>query len=635
MISSERRLLLAASLFGIMTLVTAVLGAVALDKAVVEVGLTFSHPMPAGAQVFVAEGGSFSEKNSFVLPSVQAGERVDFNVPAGFQMIVRLDPPADQVMSLCSVAVEGFEHLGLGSYAISDSHQLRSLSETKGCLVAVPAAGAEDPQFVLRTKVEPSSGAGTPMFWLFAATLTGGFVLAMALWLGCTVLRGFTGWVVPLYVVMSLTFGTLYAIATPPGAVTDEYAHVTKAVKVAHGVMVGATGERAFPNIFRMYGPFDGYLNPSVHFSPMQLLNQIETPVACTPETAALPHGADAYPPQLYIVPAAAYALSCSLDGDLGFFLLLARIGNLVLATGLIAVGIWATIRARWVLIVCALLPMSIYQIASVSADSLSLALSFAWLGVVCGVAEGRVPVAKSGWLLVPLAVALAVSKPGSAWVLAAILFARPAYLSQAGTFSPAVLKYLVVPFIVHTVWVLYASGSAAPLQGVDPAENVSRFFTDPVSVIMVYWNTFLGHGGVWLLKSAIGVLGWLDVSLSSISYRLAVLALLASAFMGFPVNRPSVKVGAAALAISSGAVAMLAAPLYIYWTLPGSEIILGLQGRYFIPCMAFVLTFAAGSLGAGVAARRAHLGLTLLVPLILCIILVDGALALVERYYP
>lgn len=597
----------------------------------------FAESAASGTQVFVAPGFAFSELDSIVLPAVAAADVVKVAVPRGHEGTIRLDPVPGNPLAVCGLDVEGRSTSG-SAYRAVGFHQLASLEERDSCLVAVPLAGADDPQVILQLEDGGADAIGwATMAWLIVAAAS---ALAAMVLLVSRVRAGHMSGarrnvLVWLYLAMSMAAGVLYAVVTPPGAVTDEYAHVTKAVKVASGVLVGSTGDRPFPNIFEMYGRFDGYLDPSVKFSATQLLTQVRAPVPCEPSTAALPHGADAYPPHLYLVPAAAYALSCSLDQDVGFFLLLSRLGNLILASLLIALGIWATRRARWVLFACALLPMTVYQVASVSADSLTLALSFAWIGVVCGIAEGRIAVTRAGWLLAPLAAALAISKPGSAWVLAAILFARPAYLAQVGRFLPTVLKYLVLPFLVHVVWVLYASGSAAPLDGVDPSENLARLLRQPWSVAGLYFETFTGAHGAWLMRSAIGALGWLDVGLHPSSYYLAGACLVASLFMGSPVRHPPAAVTIMAMILAAGAVVILSLPLFIYWTLPDSPIILGLQGRYYLPCLAFALAFAAGSPGDGPNARRAHRILTVVVPLVLAWILFDGATALVARYYP
>lgn len=618
----------------------------AWSGGIAEVRLAFPGGVPEGTRVYFAGSGDFEENNSLSLPADAQGD-VSVLVPAALVERIKVVPLAGSAASLCALEVKG---AGSGSfdltdYGVIDRRDVRTVSGP-GCVSVAPIAGATDSHVTVG--LQPGAiWKDDSLYWLVLAVA----LFCTSLTLGAWWLRArpvsATGEVslksvifsiprpVMLYVAISLSFGALYAMVTPPGAVTDEYAHVAKAAKMANGAFLGTTDNRLFPNIHAMYGRFDGYLNPSVHFSGMQLINQLQEPVPCHSTTSNLPSGADSYSPTLYVMPAAAYAFSCATGQDLGVFLLLARLGNLLLATLLIALGIWATVRARWVLFVCALLPMSIYQIASVSADALYIATSLAWLGAVCGVIEERIPVRRALWILGPLALFLAFSKPGAAWVLIAIVFARPAYLRQAGSFIPAAVKYMLIPFAIHIAWVMYASSSATPLQGVDPAANLARMIESPLDVIRLFFNTFVSTYGLWIIKSMLAALGWLDVSLAKASYLGLLFCLAASVFMGRPAPRTPLSNIAWGWVFAAGAVAMLSLPLYLFWSGEGSVIIMGLQGRYFIPCAAFALCFSAGPLWSGRSADVIQRALVIIVPVIMMLALGNGLFALLARYYP
>lgn len=609
----------------------------AAERQSASVVVGFSDAPATGTQLFFARKDDFSERDSVILR--EAVRAWHIQVPADRLDTLRIDPPIGAGAVICSLdfTFADGEARSLQDYRVSGFHQMADIRHEDGCLNLVPLSGSEDPQVMLAlsSPLPAHSGPILPV----ALGIVGVLSLLGAILL---VLRSrealsaqpfaerVGGRLVEIYVLISLLAGFAYAVITPPGAVTDEYAHVTKAVKVSSGVLVGSTGDRAFPDVIGMYGVFNGYLDPSVHFSTSQLATQIGKPVPCNPTTAALPAGADSYAPHLYVAPAASYALSCALDLDTGSFLLLARLGNLLLATALIAIGLWSTRRARWALFVCALLPMTVYQVASVSADAMYLALSFAWIGAVCGLVEERIPVGRAMPILLPLALALAVSKPGAAWVLGAILFARPLYLRAMGTFLPTLLKLLVVPFVVHVLWVLYAAGGASPLEGVDPTANLARLRSEPLDVASVFMKTFLGSHGLWLSKSAMGVLGWLDVYLSGWSYLGLSLCLFASLWMGLDARRPAIWVSGIAVIFAAGAAVMLAIPLFIFWTYQSSTYVMGLQGRYFLPCIAFAACFLARG-----SSQHARSVLSVLVPAAITFALADGLLALIARYYP
>ncbi|WP_158613423.1 DUF2142 domain-containing protein [Luteimonas sp. 100069] len=612
---------------------------IAADQETASIEVEFGGSPVVGTQLFFAQANDFSERRSSTLLEEKAVWRI--SVPVGQAETLRIDPPPGVAVSICRLNVDfsGASTRSLGDYRLAGLHHIQEVRQEGACLTVIPLADGNDPQVLLASANASEHAPSPDLISAVGVAVAGVLALLFAAWILCSrepaVAESFAdrvgGSLVAIYFLLSLLAGFAYAVVTPPGAVADEYAHVTKAVKVSSGVLVGATGDRLFPNIFEMYGAFNGYLDPGVHFSKPQLLAQLETPVPCAPTTAALPSGADSYAPHLYMAPAASYALSCAVGLDTGAFFLIGRLGNLLIATLLIALGLWATRRARWALFVCALLPMTVYQVASLSADSLYIALSFAWIGVICGLIEGRIPIAKAKWFLAPLALALAISKPGAAWVLVALLFTRPLYLRETGRFWPTGVLLLVLPLLAHLLWVIYAGGSAAPLDGVDPAANIQRLHSDPLGAAAVFGQTFFGPHGVWIWKSALGVLGWLDVYLSSFTYLGLSLCLLASLWMGLDGSRclPTWVSGAAVL-FSGGAALMLALPLFIFWTFHESNVVMGLQGRYFLPCIAFAACFLARG-----GDQRVRACLSVVVPLVLMYALVDGLFALITRYYP
>ena len=158
-----------------------------------------------------------------------------------------------------------------------------------------------------------------------------------------------------------------------------------------------------------------------------------------------------------------------------GTFLYIARFLNLLLGTVLVAWGIRHAVRGKWALFLIALLPMTLFQISSVSADSLTLAASLAWLGLLSGI-EARTlhPRRAAPWLL-GLALGLALLKPGSAWVLLGLIFCKQAFDDAKVSFPAAVAKLILLPFVVHLAWLQHAAANAAVREGVDPIANQAR----------------------------------------------------------------------------------------------------------------------------------------------------------------
>jgi len=432
--------------------------------------------------------------------------------------------------------------------------------------------------------------------------------------------------------VWMLLLGGAYAMLTPPGAVADEEAHVAKVVRIHTGVLWGDGAGEAFANVRRGYGPFVDYLGNKSAFTWQQLRDQISAPLDCRPETQILAPGANGYFPHQYALATGIYALACAGKAPFGVFLYGARLLNLLLAAWLVYKGIrWAK-RGRWGLFAVAVLPMSLFQMASLSADSLWLSSTLAWLGLLSGLAARTVaPRSALPWL-VGIGLCIALLKPGSAWVLAAFLFARPAYASGRA-FIGAAMFLVLLPWGVHLAWTLTASSSAPVRAGVDQMANVQVLVHHPWQFAQLLMVTFSGDSLHVMVQRLIGVLGWLDVPLSAWAYPIALLALVA-AFFANDLDQPDSmrqlyggRMMAAVMGV--GAAVMTVIPLYLFWTLPGASQIDGVQGRYFLSVLAFILCWAS-------ADSRGWSRFAMLVYLLLAMAAVgaDGAWRLLDAYY-
>jgi uncharacterized membrane protein len=235
---------------------------------------------------------------------------------------------------------------------------------------------------------------------------------------------------------------------------------------------------------------------------------------------------------------------------------------------------------------------MSLFQMASLSADALTIALSVAWLGLVSGISGGAVPAARAQRALWLLGLSIALLKPGSAWILAALLFCRPAFEAAKLSFPVALLKFVALPWVVHVAWTLWAAGNAPLLAGVDPQANLALLTQHPFAFPRLLTHALTGSDGLLLWQRLVGVLGWLDVPLSTWAYWLATLAVLGAFWTNAAElpRRPRMH-APLAWALALGSTAVLALPLFLYWTPTGAAAVQGLQGRYFLPTLAFLVS--------------------------------------------
>ena len=602
---------------------------------------------PGRLQLFHATDGAYSEHQSdwFDL-STRLSEQAA-RIPADESLRLRLDPPVSTTTRVCGLAIDGvraeFRILQVDELRVNE---LQARSE-EHCLALTPHEDARDPKVAIGLAGATADRANRGKYWFWVSLGAAVLAVLVLLWVTAflrTWLRPIAERMSPLpgypalakrmpwiTCVLMLAFGLGYLVLTPPGAVPDEAAHLAKIIRVQAGVPFGDSGDRPLPNPHAMYGPFVNFLGNKAPFTTEQLAHRFNQPLACEGTSTALPPGANGYFPHQYLLPVLVFHGACITGASFGSFLYLARLLNLLLAAALVTWGVAAAGRGRWALLTVALLPMSLFQMSSISADSLALSLSIAWLGLVSGVASGNVTVAWARAGLFGLGLAIAFLKPGSAWILVCFLFCRHAWQASAGSWPKAVVAYLAVPWMIHVVWTIAAAGDAPALAGVDPEANKRLLVESPGVFGAMLLNTFTGQHLLLLFQRMVGVLGWLDVPLSAWTYWLAGGALTATLWTRDDECTPSGNQWTAPLALSlaAGSLLLIALPLFLYWTPTGLDWIRGLQGRYFLPTVGFVLTWCC---------MRMHIGpRSLLVALIivtLAAINLDALWRVMDAYY-
>lgn len=593
---------------GLLLVVLILVVAYADSRRQVRVMFTAQGSTADRLQIFHDAEGGFSEagSRSFELSSGEAVEGM-LRVTGRDAAWLRIDPPPGATTTLCDLRIG---RSGLPrQYEILLTDEL-SLADDHACLKLQPGQNARDPKIIVRfvgRSAQKIERAGT---WqtVFYTTLS---VLLVSLWWIYRLYRRLREWLseIPVFpgfrtldrnahwacAALMLLLGTAYVFNTPPGAVADEEAHLAKVIRLSEGIPFGGSGSQPLPDTREMYGPFRGYSNKKSAFAGEELAAQLNKKLACAATSATLPRGADGYFPHQYLLPGMAFKASCATGASFGFFLYSARMLNLLLSIALVALALRHAVRGKWALFTIALLPMSLFQMGSLSADSLTVSLSIAWLGLMSGIAGYKVIPTRILPILWALSLAIALLKPGAAWILICLLFCKPAFDKAGYSFGAAMLKFVALPWLIHAAWTLFAAKGAGALAGVDAVANARSLSAEPSIFTHAWFNTFFSDRVLSLGKMLVGVLGWLDVYLSPWAYPAGGFALLATLWTNED-SMPRMRhwVPALALVLAVGSLAMIALPLFIYWSPMGLGFIQGLQGRYFITTVAFALVWCS-----------------------------------------
>jgi len=436
-------------------------------------------------------------------------------------------------------------------------------------------------------------------------------------------------------------FGLFFALATPPHDPPDEARHHARAwlISVGRPAVVGAApGHTAsVPRGILHLHPLahhysdeqlrSGRLPPTTRRTgPHEwraLLSDLRGSLARYDLQPVFYLGA--HPPSVYAPYVPALWLASALDLSAAAGLLLARLFGLAAWLAGISAALRVAPAQRWLLCAVALLPMSVFQAASVSSDPLTQVAIF-WFLAECLRAASRaagalhaVDVAR----LLAAALALGLVKPGYAPLalacLALPLRVRPRLALAAGALAAAA---------VPTLWwaaIASAAGMPALVPGADLAGQLRHALGHPLAFFAAAAGTTAALLPAWL-DGLVGNLGYFDVEIPAAATALGLGAVVASATL----ERSPLRLSGRLLLLATSVVCALAvlAMAYLGWTPVGSDKIQGVQGRYFLPLLPFAL---AALPAVPPAARR---GLRIAVVASLVAVLAISAAAMVQAYY-
>ncbi len=390
------------------------------------------------------------------------------------------------------------------------------------------------------------------------------------------------------FVVLALAFGLLWGFITPPFDAPDEPRHLQRAWLLSQGRVAVPGSERggggAIPaSLMRLHPPYTHGTSSCRHSSD-ELLASLASPLDSARMSDEI-RTPILYGPIGYLPQAALLAPARWLGIGAGGALYVARLANLLAWTGLCALAIACAPARRWTLASAALLPMSLFQASTVSADAVTNALALLLLALVLRAAASERAERWELAAIVGVIALLGLGKPGYsllALLAPAIGVDRFDHANQRRRFvAAAVAVGVIVP---GAWWATVQYVGPFPYPNADPAEQLSELARAPWQLLAVVVGT-LGERAFDFARGTIGVLGRLDVALPAAAYLGYALLLPAVALVdraGTPrlESRPR-----AVMALVAGVgVATIVGLLYLSATPLGASRVTGIQGRYFLP---------------------------------------------------
>ena len=440
------------------------------------------------------------------------------------------------------------------------------------------------------------------------------------------------------FLIAAILFGGIFVFLIPPFQVPDEIAHFHRAYAISEGHVImerrdGVTGALMPTSLQAITSVSENLpFHPEARQDRTRLRTMMAMPLDPTERTFIVVTGAANYAP----IPYLPHLIGIWIGRLIGMPVLgvfwTARIFGLLGYCGIMALAIRLMPWGKRTLSLLALLPMALTEAVGISADSMTMGLTFLFCALVfrafadSAFVKEHTGIPLSTWVaFLLLSAALPLCKSLYILVLGLLLL-LPFSGSSNGT--PRQVRNLrligvgvcwLTAIAVFAIWNRMTSGLSAlsQIDGVNAASQISGMIADPVAGAKVIFGSMWSQGKAHLLEM-IGVLGWLDTRLPMWMY-LAYMVMLASLFL---LDGPSCGWMArcwSGLLFLGISIAVFAS-LYMAWTRIGAPAVEGVQGRYFLPLMPLVA--AAIGFRPSESRRRYAAWLSGLVPFLLLLTL-------------
>jgi uncharacterized membrane protein len=435
-------------------------------------------------------------------------------------------------------------------------------------------------------------------------------------------------WKVPekAFLWIGAIFGILLVLVTPPFQVPDEYQHFYRAYQLSEGQILADyhVGECSGYTRDRQDIPCSGgYLPKSllvtvrdvsppnlrgsaeIKQNPQDIFTLLDLPLQPSDRTFIRFQGAALYSPVPYIPQIIGMGMGRIFGVSPLLMFYLGRFLNLLAWLGLGYLAIWKTPIFSWLFALLLLMPMSLFQAASLSADAATNGLVFLLTATFLQYSFAKTTINNRDlWFLGILCLALPLVKP--AYIPFILLFLLLPASKINGNDPPTdpqesrnhsqrfqfVSKYTVVGssiFLTSVLTMFVWSSIAGDDYGkiypeILPKQQILFVLQHPFEYLGILFHTFQEFGGKYLVEF-IGKLGWLDTILPLgviVSYWLVLFVVAVASH-----DNPKIAIAwwqkFILLLVGLASSGLIFTLIYAAGSPVGANIIQGVQGRYFI----------------------------------------------------
>lgn len=300
------------------------------------------------------------------------------------------------------------------------------------------------------------------------------------------------------------------------------------------------------------------------------------------------------YSPVQYFAQAFGIAISRFITNSPLIMAYAARLCNLILSVTLLYFAIKKMPFGKKVFLVLAYIPVMIEGFASMSPDGITISVCYLFIAYIMNLSfsqEKKKVQTKDMVLLGIMAFVIALCKIVYLPLIGLLLIIPKDRFQNMKTKVIAVGIIWLIAVVANLSWLGFSSQYLETFRDGEPTQQTQKVLTHPIEYAKTLLYTFENRGQKYLVSLFGGEVGWDEL----IKMNFLVPYTLCFMFLLVPVLDNSIKdkfntfqkviIGLVVLAI----VGLVFTSLYIQWTSVESDIIEGVQGRYFLPFIPLV----------------------------------------------
>ena len=407
---------------------------------------------------------------------------------------------------------------------------------------------------------------------------------------------------------MGALLGMAYALLLPPMQAPDEFAHFYRAYGISEGSCVAPALTAVPASVKTLVMAFPPNLQEERLVTSGVLVSELRSPLDDSRREVVTNEAADLYSCVPYLPEVIGISAGRLFGASPAAILYLGRFANLAAYLALVALALWQIPAFHLPLLAVALMPMALSQAASASWDGIAYGTAFFLFAYILHLARdpGITLLQRRHYLILAAAILLAGVCKTDAWLIPLLVMVPAARFGGSRRKGMAIAGAIALALLVIASWNLVNRDDAARWaqhiqdRQIYLSDNVAFLYHHPgvfLSASLRTWTTY----GADFIAQIIGKLGWMVVVLPAWSIWLYSLLLVILALTDSLKSVPRLLclaiVAVAAASIFIGMWCAETTRPHIATVLQGQGLVLGVQGRYFIPFVLPLLLAISGGL--------------------------------------